>query len=468
MHRLKQLIPKDFCLGCDVCCRFPQALSSQRPYFSASEIKKCPAFFPERTKGTHITLTPYQEYFICPNFNPVLNKCTIYQKRPFDCQLYPFTITYNSTNEEIVLGMDTKCPFVLDNQTKSIMENYKRHLIRYMCSMGVLNFISKNPKIVGAFQNDIIVFKKLPINPIHIKAKYHNLKTLTLKDKALFNKYFKKKICDLSIYSFTNIFICKDLFNIYYKIINGNLCIFFNQANTFFMIMPPLGNTATLKDTVSICLDIMDDLNVGGSSSRIENIHETLLPQFKNLEYKIYKKYPEYIYKRKSLAELKGKKFKDKRNLINFFLKNYKFKCIPFNGKLKEDCLNLYLKWADKKRERPMDEMALAMLKDGLSIHKNIFDNYKRLGMSGIVVFVEDVVLAYTFGFKLNKSAFCITAEVADTSIKGLAQFIFREFCRYIEDPFINAMDDSGIENLKVTKMSYHPVKLLESYVATK
>ncbi|MFZ2357354.1 MAG: phosphatidylglycerol lysyltransferase domain-containing protein, partial [Candidatus Omnitrophota bacterium] len=75
-------------------------------------------------------------------------------------------------------------------------------------------------------------------------------------------------------------------------------------------------------------------------------------------------------------------------------------------------------------------------------------------------------VKGFSFGFKLNEHSFCILYEITDLSAKGLAQFIFREFCRQLPDyKYINIMDDSGLENLKQVKLSYHPVKLEPAYI---
>ena len=50
---------------------------------------------------------------------------------------------------------------------------------------------------------------------------------------------------------------------------------------------------------------------------------------------------------------------------------------------------------------------------------------------------------------------------------KGLAQFIFSEFCRvnWFDRPLVNVGDDWGLETLAWTKQSYRPVKMLQKYV---
>ena len=91
--------------------------------------------------------------------------------------------------------------------------------------------------------------------------------------------------------------------------------------------------------------------------------------------------------------------------------------------------------------------------------------NHQALGLVGRVVFIDSCLKGYTFGYPLNSEIFCILFEVTDLSIKGLAQFLFRSFCQEgTAYRWINAMDDSGLENLKRVKLSYRPVKQLASY----
>ncbi|MCM8780616.1 MAG: hypothetical protein NC908_01655 [Candidatus Omnitrophica bacterium] len=78
-------------------------------------------------------------------------------------------------------------------------------------------------------------------------------------------------------------------------------------------------------------------------------------------------------------------------------------------------------------------------------------------------------IKAFTFGFGLSPDTFCILYEITDLSIKGLAQFIFRQFvCELKKYRYINIMDDSGLDNLKQVKFSYHPRRLIPAYIATK
>src|SRR5437016_3656654 len=74
---LPQHVPSRVCLSCDVCCRFPEADSFLRPYFTAQEITEAvsrgidPAAFPN-PHGSQIRVVPSPagEGYLCSAFDP--------------------------------------------------------------------------------------------------------------------------------------------------------------------------------------------------------------------------------------------------------------------------------------------------------------------------------------------------------------------------------------------------------------
>ena len=84
----------------------------------------------------------------------------------------------------------------------------------------------------------------------------------------------------------------------------------------------------------------------------------------------------------------------------------------------------------------------------------------ERLEASGKVLEAGGVLLAYTFGTPVSADSYCILAEIAQREPPGLAQTLFREFCREIETKgyrWVNAMGDAGLPSLRRAKMAYRP-----------
>ena len=242
--------------------------------------------------------------------------------------------------------------------------------------------------------------------------------------------------------------------------------MYFKDNIGAFLYLAPLSEE---NDAGSIkqAFDILDSLNKNKDVSRIENVEEEDLFFYRKAGYDCRVKSCDYLCRRAELADLKGNKFKSKRASRNYFTKNYRFECVEFSLRYKDACLKLYDAWAAERGGKNSDSVYCGMLKDSRKCLEVLLDSYKDLGIGGRLVLVENKLKGFTFGFKLNKDTFCILYEVAELSAKGLAQFIFSEFCRGLKGyKYINVMDDSGLENLKKVKLSYHPARLIPAYIA--
>ncbi|MDP3143462.1 MAG: phosphatidylglycerol lysyltransferase domain-containing protein [Candidatus Omnitrophota bacterium] len=289
-----------------------------------------------------------------------------------------------------------------------------------------------------------------------------------MKDKDTFYKYLRLARCGLSANYFVNVFIWKDFFDFKWEIIDGNLCVFAENKIGCFLCLPPSGRNIS-KTAVRRCFEIMDAKNLDKNISRIENIEERDQELYKKIGFSTILKSQDYLYRRKALADLKGNPYKSKRAAVNYFIKNYQFEYFPFRKKYSADCLNLYRRWAAGRKKADSDRIYLQMIDDNLSAFKTAMSNFSKLDLVGSIVRIKNKIRGFTCGFKLNQDTFCILFEVADLRVKGLANFMFREFCRELKSfKYINCMDDSGLENLKRAKLSFRPYKLIPAYIAVR
>jgi hypothetical protein len=135
----------------------------------------------------------------------------------------------------------------------------------------------------------------------------------------------------------------------------------------------------------------------------------------------------------------------------------------------KTDCLGLFDAWTRERKAQSNDDVYCGMLEDNRKVIREALANYKQLKLEGVMVKVNREIKAFTFGYKLNTHTFCILYEITDLAIKGLAQFIFRRFSQELKNyRYINIMDDSGLENLRKTKLAYKPARLIPAYIATR
>ncbi len=294
------------------------------------------------------------------------------------------------------------------------------------------------------------------------------LNKLKLSDKKTFDRYLSLSKHELSVYAFANIYIWRKFFDIRWSVIEGSLCVFFQDKIGTFLYLAPLGATNNPLAVAEV-FKILRQLNKNPLFSHIENVEEKDLGFYKDLGLECALKSHDYLCLRADLAGLKGDKFKSKRASCNYFTRHFDFAYTKLDLGHRHDCLELYDIWAKQRRAENYGQVYKAMLEDSRISLGEAFANYPALGFTGGIVKVSQEIKGFTFGFALNAHTFCILYEITDLSIKGLAQFIFRAFAEELKDyKYINVMDDSGLENLKKVKLSYHPDRLIPAYIIRK
>lgn len=460
---LRQLVPSNACLTCDVCCRFIDRESPLRPYFNKDEIWRLieagisPRPF-RRLDGCKIELIPYRDLYICPFFMPGENRCSIYNLRPLDCRIYPIAVMKAQDGSSILIGVDTKCPYSKEARRDDVK-----------CYTEILHSLIEQEEasgIIGDFQDDVRVISLLDreiAGKERSMAIPSNLRSLDIGDKPIFDSLLFG-ISRLSSHSFITNFIWRGLFNYYWGIIEGCLCLFAEYDQNIYMPLPPLGNNPKMASAAAF--EMMDIINKNPSISRIENLDDnemanTMLPSHRHT----LKGY-EYIYMRDDLISLKGNAYKGKRHPYNYFVKRFNYSYEPFTSGDIDGCLLLYTRWMKDRYMANQDCLYRGMLYDSYSAHRLAMFDYNDLGLIGRIVRIDGAVSGYTFGFKLGPDIVTVLLEITDRSVRGLSQFIFREFCKELRSArFINTMDDSWLENIEKAKLSYHPCRLEPSYI---
>ena len=200
---------------------------------------------------------------------------------------------------------------------------------------------------------------------------------------------------------------------------------------------------------------------------RIENVPKEMLSLFQENGFSATLKETEYLYETETLSRLSGNRYKSKRSAYNAFVAQHPSVTLtPYCSADRDACFARYDAWRTERASQSEDEIYCAMLDDSRTAHRTAIADTDALGLIGRVVRINGEIKGYTFGYPLNGDTFCVLFEVTDLCTKGLAQFIYREFCRELVETYrwINAMDDSGLENLRRVKRSYHPTRLMPSY----
>jgi Fe-S-cluster containining protein len=508
---IPQHVPSPVCLSCDVCCRFPEVDSFLRPYFTAQEIAEAISrgidadAFPDR-QGSQIRVVPNPagEGYVCSAFDPATSHCRIYEKRPLDCQIYPLAVMWSADGTEVVLGWDRKCPFLGQargerqgargerwqgtDESLSI-EEYAAKIATLIEEDTFLEVYANNPRLIGSFQDDVVVLRPLPRLterlqtvskfsplapcPLPLASAATALRELTPKDHPRFQDAFAAIDTPLAAYALAPHLIWRELFTYYWSEYEGYLCLFAQYTDGLFMPLPPLGRgllNTSLKAPLARAFAIMQEHNGGSAVTRVENVPEEWKVQWEAWGYWLTTKDADYLYEARLLADLRGDRYKSQRAACNRFAKAHRFRYEPYDTRDRERCLEVYRKWVVQKEAGGIDPVGRMMLQDAAGAHDEALTAGHSLGLIGRVVWVDDRLVAYTFGYFRTSSLFCVLFEIADRSIPGLASYLFREFCREAYERgaiLINAMDDSGLGTLRQSKQAYHPLRTVNSYIAT-
>lgn len=167
----------------------------------------------------------------------------------------------------------------------------------------------------------------------------------------------------------------------------------------------------------------------------------------------------DYIYLQEDLANLSGKKYHSKRNHISAFSKKYDWRYENLNDNNVTDFISCAEEWF-KTRETDR------LLKAEESGVKTVLQNYKKLGVLGGIIYVEEKPVAFTFGSAINREVFDVHTEKALPQFAEGYTVINREFAKNELSgyKYINREDDLGLEGLRKAKLSYKPQILLKKY----
>ncbi len=290
------------------------------------------------------------------------------------------------------------------------------------------------------------------------------LRPLLPEVRPLFESYLVRTERPLSAYSFITHHLWRDHFSFYWVVYEGCLLLFAKYDRCVYMPLPPLGPCN--QEIVSHCFDWMDQNNPDPGVSRIENIGESDCAFYRQCGLDLKPAYPEYIYRRDDLADLRGDRYKAQR-----WGRNALERDVPtiraYAASDRDAAEGLYQRWIKGRASVSADPVYIRMLSDSESVHRLIFREWDSLGMTGIVVESFGQVIGYSFGFPQNPDTFCIVVEVTDLERTGVAPYLFSAFCRRLNGyRWINAMDDSGLPNLQRVKTSYRPARLAACYGA--
>ncbi|HEX4124791.1 MAG TPA: phosphatidylglycerol lysyltransferase domain-containing protein, partial [Tepidisphaeraceae bacterium] len=272
------------------------------------------------------------------------------------------------------------------------------------------------------------------------------LRPVELADRTLIDSYLRSLAEPISDYTFSQLFTWRNSLRIGWKLIDGHLCVFANGSGDLTLLLPPIGEGRSDR-ALAESFELMDAYNIDHGvpeRTRVEYASAELLGRLDCAGLDVRPMGADYVYDVNRMIDLAGGDLASKRQAKNRFMRNYAYRVEEYRAAdHMPGCLALLDEWKVHQDANHLEEPNAASIKrDKESIATRLcLESSQILGMQGMVVLVRDTAAegagggdwslrGFTFGEPLGHNQSSITIEKTDLSTKGLAQFIFSEFCR--------------------------------------
>ena len=290
-------------------------------------------------------------------------------------------------------------------------------------------------------------------------------KPITAADADLLRSYTmegKCMNCDMNV---ANLCSWQFLYHTEYAVVEGFLVLRF-VSDGHVTYMKPMGK-GDLRHVLELLMadarSLGDTLRMACVCPCAQGMMEESMPGA--FAYSVNRDRADYLYLREKLVTLSGKKLQPKRNHISKFKRTYpNYEYRPLTADLVDDCIRLGEEWC-----RTNDSCMQRAMQAEQRMIDYALRHIDELHIVGGTLWVDEKMVAFTFGARINAEAFDVCVEKADTAYEGAYAMINNEFVsRLPEDiTYINREEDLGLEGLRKAKLSYQPDLILDKMTAT-
>lgn len=288
---------------------------------------------------------------------------------------------------------------------------------------------------------------------------------LTLWHKPAFDPHFLALQPDASDLTFTNLFMWQHSYglHVYYLESLDYWILLSKPRNWPSFFLPPVGDWnhyEKLKEVLQVMRVLAEEQRF---SFRLRRIPRQLMEAINSIDQSIRLE-PElrtfdYVYRTSDLINLAGRKYHAKRNFVNRFQRLYQSEFLPLTPEIAAHCLELKEPWLNLARpEEELESEDQAII--------SVLQNFSSLGVKGGVMVIDGKIQALTVGETLNATTAVIHIEKANTEFEGIYAAI-NQLCSsrcWMNLPLINREEDLGLEGLRQSKLSYHPIRMVEKF----
>jgi len=276
-----------------------------------------------------------------------------------------------------------------------------------------------------------------------------DIRSLILADRTLVTDFFKRYPTEISEQTFTNLFVWQPSRLVFISELNNSLIFLVRSAeeeDKYIVYGPPAG-AVSIPEIFSA---------FGGSVIGAVRIPDKATYDLPPERFVITadRDNGDYVYRVSDLAELGGRRYSKKRNLIKQCQNNHSCEYVPITPNLLRECEVMQENWCSARdcgRNPGLCNEANAIAET--------FAHFEDFNLIGGAIRVDGTIQAYAIGEELHPGTAVWHFEKAMPEITGLGQLINQWFSRYGLKGFeyVNREQDLGVPGLRQAKKSYFP-----------
>ncbi len=276
----------------------------------------------------------------------------------------------------------------------------------------------------------------------------------------MFESYISKSHQRGSECAFSNLFVWRDCYNIFWCVARDFLLLKVRRNNVDFYIQPFGGKDEDLP----LLMQELKEANQG-RPFEMHGIYDFTRERFERvmpgLEYIEDRDNWDYVYLQEKLATLGGRKLHGQKNHYNAFVKahpDYVYEPITLDNMA--ECLDFGERWCD---ERVAEDPSLADEKRAI---QQAFISFDQLELRGGAIRFDGEIKAFSFGKKINEDTAVLHVEKAVHGVRGLYTAMTKEFAAHAwtDVKYLNREEDMGHEGLRQAKEALHPEFMVKKY----
>ena len=288
-----------------------------------------------------------------------------------------------------------------------------------------------------------------------------DFRKLTLDDIDRLWPYFMKNLCRICDCTVGGTFIWRDFFGTEYAVEGGHLYLKVTYLTKQTAFTPPRGDFP--EEDISKIIEYCKSKNIppvlcSVSESRMRELRDRFPAS------RIYsdRAWSDYLYSAEDIATLAGRRFSGQRNHINRFRKEYEnwsFKPITEENRAE---VHRFFEEFDSENVRESEAYNEGNIKA-----LEVVDHMEKYRQLGGALYVDGHVVGASIGEIVGDTLF-VHIEKSKKEILGSYPMLVNQFAKAFATEgvqYINREEDDGFEGLRTSKLSYHPVELLDKYV---